>query len=196
MIRSIACTLAIGCTAGTIAAQTTPAGQIAAATLAAPADRREAAGVLGYDANGGFVTLREGTNDLICTADEPETEGFETSCYHKSLEPYMARGRELRAQGVTAGNERNAIRWKEIEEGKLAPPDASAIQYILAGRSFDPATRTVDGEYRRSVIYIPYATAESTGLSQRASNTEPWIMYPGTPGAHIMITPPRARGGD
>jgi hypothetical protein len=41
------------------------------------------------------------------------------------------------------------------------------------------------------VIYLPFATAESTGLSLKASPGAPWLMYPGTAGAHIMINPPR-----
>ncbi len=193
MIRTLTCMIVTVFAAQNLSAQAPPADQIAAAALAAPADRRDAATVLGYDAGGRLVTLRQGSNDLVCTADDPKTDGFETSCYHTSLEPYMARGRALLAQGVTAADQRNAIRWKEAQEGKLPLPDASAMQYILSGRSFDPATSTVDGEYRRSVIYIPGATEASTGLSRRASTTDPWIMYPGTPGAHIMITPPRAR---
>jgi hypothetical protein len=41
------------------------------------------------------------------------------------------------------------------------------------------------------VIYIPYATAESTGLPAKpGSPGMPWIMNPGTARAHIMIDPP------
>jgi hypothetical protein len=168
--------------------------QIAAAALAAPADRRDGATVLGYDASGKLVTLRRGTNDLICLADDPEREGFETACYHESLEPFMARGRELMAAGVT-GQDRTQTRYREAEAGTLKMPEKPAMLYILTGASFDAATGTVANEYRRSTIYIPYATPESTGLSTQASETDPWIMFPGTPGAHIMITPARVRSG-
>lgn len=176
-------------------AQVVPAeAQVAAAALAAPADRRDGVTVLGYDASGELVTLRRGTNDLICLADDPAREGFETACYHESLEPFMARGRELTAQGVT-GQDRIQMRYTEAESGKLKMPEQPAMLYILSGESFDAATGTVPGEYRRSSLYIPNATPESTGLSTQASETDPWIMFPGTPGAHIMITPPRARSG-
>ena len=74
-------------------------------------------------------------------------------------------------------------------------PDKPAMLYILTGDGFDPASGTVAGEYRRSVMYVPFATAESTGLSTRASTVDPWIMFPGTAGAHIMITPPRKQSG-
>lgn len=164
--------------------------QIAAAVQAAPEEKRAAAGVLGYDAAGKLVTLREGANDLICLADNPGRDGFEVDCYHKDLEPYMARGRELAAQGV-GGKERNAIRWKEVEEGKLKMPREPRTLYVLTGKSFDAASGTVIEPYLRWVIYTPFATPEETGLSTKPGPGVPWLMYPGTAGAHIMISPPK-----
>lgn len=169
----------------------TAADQIRIAVQAAPVDRREGARVLGFDAAGKMVTLREGTNDMVCSADDPAREGFEVACWHESIEPYMARGRQLAAEGVE-GNDRNSIRWKEAESGTLRMPERPASLFILTGR-YDAATGTVQDEYRRSVLYIPFATAESTGLSTVPSDVDPWIMNPGTAGAHIMITPPSAR---
>ncbi len=180
--------------ASPLAAQPSRDDQIAATVLAAPEDRREGARVLGYDAAGKLVVLREGSNDMVCLADEPGDDRFEANCYHASLEPFMARGRELSAQGVSA-DARTRTRYEEIEAGTLKMPDRPAVNYTLHGTAYDPASRSVAGEYRRQTIYIPYATAESTGLSTRASAAEPWIMFPGTPGAHIMITPPRPGTG-
>lgn len=176
---------------GAVAQAVPAADQIRIAVLAAPTDRREGARVLGYDAAGKMVTLREGTNDMVCSADDPAREGFEVACWHESIEPYMARGRQLAAEGVE-GNDRNSIRWKEAQAGTLSMPERPASLFILTGR-YDAATGTVQDEYRRSVLYIPFATAESTGLSTMPSDVDPWIMHPGTAGAHIMITPPRAR---
>src|SRR5690242_5913418 len=90
-----------------------PAVQIAAAIQAAPEDLRAGAGVLGYNAQGALVTLREAKNELICLASDPAKSAFSVACYHRDLEPYMARGRELLGQKVT-GKERNDIRWKEV----------------------------------------------------------------------------------
>src|SRR5215510_7127005 len=77
-----------------------PADQIASAILAAPKESRSAATVLGYNAKHEVVTLRRGTNNLICLAHDPTEKEFSVACYHKDLEPFMARGRELAAQGV------------------------------------------------------------------------------------------------
>jgi len=46
--------------------------------------------------------------------------------------------------------------------------------------------------YTRYVIYIPYATPESTGIPLTPMvDGAPWIMNPGTHRAHIMINPPK-----
>lgn len=111
--------------------------QIAATLLAAPAERKSAATVLGYDADGKLVTLRAGTNDLICLADNPKDENFSAACYHKDLEPFMARGRALSASGV-AGKEREAMRFKEIEAGTLAMPREPRTLYVLTGSAYRP----------------------------------------------------------
>lgn len=168
-----------------------PEQQVAAAVMAAPEDRREAARVLGYDAAGQLVELRAGTNDLVCLADKLGDEGFSVACYHASLEPFMKRGRELDAEGVK-GEERMKRRWQEIEAGTLAMPKAPATLYVLTGKSYDAATGKVADSYLRYVVYTPFATQESTGLPLTPPGPGgPWLMFPGTAGAHIMINPPK-----
>lgn len=167
-----------------------PEVQIAGAILAAPADLREGAAVLGYNSQGKLVKLREGKNELICLANDPNKSSFSVACYHRDLEPYMARGRELLAEKIT-GQQRNEIRWKEVAEGKLSLPREPRTLYILTGSRFDGSIGKVTDAYLRWVIYLPFATPESTGLSTKPSENAPWLMFPGTAGAHIMINPPR-----
>jgi len=167
-----------------------PEIQIAAAVLAAPAELREGAAVLGYNEQGEVVRLREGKNELICLANDPGKTRFSVACYHRELEPYMARGRELAAQKVT-GQARNDIRWKEVAEGKLSLPREPRTLYVLTGSGFDAGSGKVTDAYLRWVIYVPFATPESTGLSTKAADNAPWLMFPGTAGAHIMINPPK-----
>ncbi|MDQ2899583.1 MAG: hypothetical protein M3Y07_07255 [Acidobacteriota bacterium] len=166
-----------------------PSDQIASAVLAAPKEWRSDATVLGYNAKGELVTLRKGGNDFVCLADDPTDKTFSVACYHKDLEPFMARGRELSAQGVK-GKARHEMRWKEIREGKLSMPKDARALYVLTGSGFDAAKGEVTDPYLRYVVYVPNATPESTGLSTK-SGPGPWLMYPGTPGAHIMISPPK-----
>jgi len=190
MKTNIACCAAL--LASTLAAAEVPSPdvQIAAAILAAPGELRAGAAVLGYNAKGELVTLREGKNEMICLASDPAKTAFSVACYHKELEPYMARGRELLAQKVT-GQQRNDIRWKEVADGKLALPREPRTLYVLTGAGFDAASGKVKDPYLRWVLYVPYATPESTGLSTKASDSAPWLMSPGTAGAHIMINPPK-----
>src|SRR5690606_20466173 len=74
--------------------------QLKTAVLAAPEALREAASVYGYDQDGEFVLLRKGTNGIICLADDPASKGFSVACYPEDLEPFMARGRELKKEGM------------------------------------------------------------------------------------------------
>ena len=177
--------------AGYAQANVTTEQQIEAAVLAAPEDQRAAATVYGYDEQGNVVTLRQGSNELICLADDPSQEGFSASCYHRDLEPFMKRGRELKQQGKAA-QEIFDTREQEVKAGTLAMPEAptSLFVYSAPADGYDTGTgKVTDGSFRY-VVYIPYATAESTGLPLKPEAPGmPWIMDPGTHRAHIMINP-------
>lgn len=162
--------------------------QIAAAVLPLPADARATATVLGYTADGKLNTLRKGTGTMTCLADDPKEERFHVACYHDSMEPFMARGRELRTSGVT-GTQVDSVRFREAKAGSLKLPTQPASLYSLTGGAFDPATKTAPGARWLYVVYIPYATSATTGLSDKPQENAPWIMFPGTPKAHIMFVP-------
>jgi hypothetical protein len=167
--------------------------QIRLAVQAAPPDAQAGATVQGWDASGNFVTLREGSNSLVCIGPDPTRETFEVSCHHRDLEPYFERGRELSAQGVN-GNERTQRRWDEFTAGTLPIPFGTS-NHILVGSGFDPGSGEIQDAFLRWVVYTPMATPESTGLPGTPATGAPWVMFPGTPGAHIMITPPAPAGG-
>lgn len=167
-----------------------PEIQISTAVLAAPAELRDGASVLGYSPKGELAWLRKGKNQIICLANDPSKSRFSVACYHRDLEAYMARGRELVAQKVV-GEKNHEVRWREVAEGKLSMPREPRTLYVLTGTGFDPSTGKVTDAYLRWVIYMPFATPETTGLSTKASDNAPWLMYPGTAGAHVMINPPK-----
>lgn len=164
---------------------------IATALMAAPEKGRADCKVIGYNMKGEFVTLKEGSNQFICLADNPQQEGFNAACYHKSLEPFMARGRELRAEGKNGG-EIFDIREEEVKSGKLemGAPGSTLHIYSAPEELYNPETGEVAEANYRYVVYMPWATAESTGLPEMPhAQNHPWIMNPGTHRAHIMITP-------
>lgn len=163
--------------------------QIAQAVMAAPQNQRAQATVLGYNATGEVVLLREGSGDLVCLANNPSGSKFSVACYHKDLEPFMARGRELKAQGLDFKTIFDT-REEEVKSGKLPLPQNSTLM-VLTGTE-DLETGFVSDTHTRYVVYIPFATGESTGLSEAPLGPgAPWIMNPGTHRAHIMITPPK-----
>lgn len=163
---------------------------IATALMAAPEASRSGCKVIGYNMAGEFGTLREGDNEFIVLVDNPNQDGFNAACYHKDLEPFMARGRALRAEGK--GNQDVFdIREEEMKSGLLNIVPGSTLHiYYGPNSTYDPETSKVEGAKLRYVVYLPFATAESTGLPEAppASN-HPWIMNPGTHRAHIMISP-------
>jgi len=163
------------------------ARQIAAAVTALPEELRSGAAVLGYSPQNKLVTLRAGQNDMICLAQPPADTSFHSACYHKSMEPFMARGRELREQGVK-GAQVDTVRFAEVKSGKLKMPTQASMLYQIFGGKFDPATEKVTGGEWLYVTYMPFATPASSGLSAKPSQKGPWIMYPGTPKAHIMFS--------
>ncbi|MEZ4988986.1 MAG: hypothetical protein R2824_01190 [Saprospiraceae bacterium] len=169
-----------------------PDRQIAEAVSAAPEDMREAATVYGYTNKGKLSLIREGTNSLICLSDDPNREGFQSVCYHKDLEPFMTRGRELKAAGKT-NLEIFDTREAEAKAGTLKMPEQPTTLHLLEGKTghYDAASGEVKDAQYRYVVYIPWATAESTGLPiQPVVPGGPWIMDPGTHRAHIMISTP------
>ena len=165
--------------------------QIKTALLPAPDDKKEGATVYGYNEDGKVVVLREGTNDLVCIADNPYNKGIQCSCYFKQLDPFMKRGRELKEEGKETMAIRK-MRAEEVASGKLKMPESPSMMFIFYGseETYDKTKATLgDGQFRY-VIYTPFATAESTGLPLKPhAKGMPWLMDPGTHRAHIMVGP-------
>ncbi|MEL7003282.1 MAG: hypothetical protein AAFN93_11190 [Bacteroidota bacterium] len=165
--------------------------QIAMAVLAGPAELRAEATVMGFDADGNQVIIRKGTNELICRSDDPNKSGFECVCYNQDVEPFMARGRALKKEGKSSKEIFN-IREQEAKDGKLSMPNKPSTLHILYGKeaSFNSETNEIENASYRYVIYMPWATQESTGLPLKPNGVgHPWLMNPGTHRAHIMVTP-------
>jgi len=165
--------------------------QIAGAVLAAPDSMQAGAAVLGWQ-GGELVEIRKGTNELICLADDPATDRFQVACYQRSLEPFMARGRELHKLKLSHPQVDSA-RLADIKAGRWSMPSTPTALYNLVAPkdSIDTASGLPRGNGTRwYVVYIPYATEASSGFSTSADGSgRPWLMYPGEPWAHLMVTP-------
>lgn len=148
-----------------------------------PADLRAGATVVTYDAaTGARQVLRPGTNFMEC--QPTMADGF-TRCYHTSLGPRRDLEAKLRAEKKTAEQSAAAVA-AAVKAGTL-PPGAPAM---MSYRGYAKRDRIQN----LWVISLPNRTPESVGVSiasQRDAALEghglPWMMLPGTPGAHVMI---------
>ena len=171
----------------TVAQSRPDAWEIAAAVLPLPDSMRAGASVMAYR-GADLVELRAGTNEMICLGDDPAHKGLQVSCYHKSLEPFMARGRALRAAGTTQREAIDSARLADVKSGRIVMPSAAMLSSIFAeSDSFDAVAGPPAKHSALDVIYLPYATEESTGITDRPSVGRPWLMFAGLPWAHVML---------
>jgi len=186
LFLAVACALAPAAAAQGATGRT-DAWQIATAVLPLPDSMRPRAQVLGYR-DGKLVQLRAGRNGMTCLADDPEQKEFQASCYHSSLEPFMARGRALRARGVTDRKAIDSIRLRDVQTRRYAIPRGAMLASVYSKEeSFDPAAGKAPAQTGLDVIYLPYATQATTGIAEIPLEGRPWIMYPGKPWAHVML---------
>ena len=129
------------------------------------------------------MTLREGTNMIVCQPRDEES-GF-TRCGHKENLPSMDLAAKLRAEGNS--NE-------EIQAATAAAQEAGTIPARKFGGLFYRLYEEDDRLKLLWVLRVPDATAADLGMptgSQRdnslAGKGTPWMMREGTPGAHLMI---------
>ena len=141
--------------------------QIASAVSPLPENLRAGARVLGYNAAGKLVALRAGTNDMTCLADDPAGKMFHVACYHRSLEPFMARGRELHA--LKKSKEYiDSVRLRDVRTGRYSMPakPAALYQYFAPRDSVNMSTGVISGAEYLYVVYTPYGTYRSTGIAE------------------------------
>jgi hypothetical protein len=166
-----------------VALAQTPAALIAEATQILPADLRAGATVVTYDKTTGARTVvREGTNFVEC---QPRMDDGFVRCYNKLLGPRRDLEAKLRAQKKSDKEIADAVQ-AALKDGTLKAPANGMMAY----RGYDKRDRIQN----LWVMSLPNATPESAGVSiasQRDAALEgkglPWMMLPGTPGAHIMI---------
>ena len=149
---------------------------IESATSAAPAAIGNGAKVIQNTEDGEIRTVREGTNNFTCMADNPASPGNDPMCLDE-----------------------NAMEWAGAWMAKTEPPSGKiGFIYMLQGGSdasnLDPfATEPADGEEwvdtGPHVMIMNYGTA-MTGYPDQEANPDtslPYVMWGGTPYAHLMI---------
>ena len=148
-----------------------------------PDDLRAGATVLSYDEKTGErKVLRQGTNYIEC---QPKAKDGFVRCYNKVLAPRRDMEAKLRAEGKADADVTKEIQ-AALKDGRLKPPPFGTVSYRY---SDDPGRIKL-----LWVISVPNATPDQLGISTESQrdaalkgNGKPWLMLPGTPGAHIMI---------
>jgi hypothetical protein len=148
------------------------AEMIRSAVSAAPSDIAAHAAVIAPDASGKMAEIRAGTNGWTCMADEPDTPGLDPMCL-----------------------DGQSMKWVQSLMSHASKPanTAPGIIYMLQGGSdisaTDPyATKTehfVESPPHYMIMW-PYE-AKATGFATTPKKTGTWIMWAGTPYAHLMI---------
>jgi len=173
----------------------TPAEQIAAAVLPLPEVMRAGAGVRGYTASLALVTLREGTNTMVCTADRPGDDEFDVRCYDRQFLQAIDRRRELAEEGLAAAAVDRRFE-EEVAQGRLRLPDHPTAGYRMLGpiTAYDPRTATFTAAIEKwQSVHFPYRTAEELGLPTTRRGHPALRHGVGHLVSHVMIehTPPK-----
>jgi len=148
---------------------------VKSAESAAPPALAAGATIYGFDESGMMMTVREGKNGWWCMADNPTSPGPDPMC-----------------------GDANALEWAQAWMGKTDPPAGKVgFMYMLAGGSdgsnTDPyATAPDAGNHWVETgphVMVLNATTMMAGYPDAADpdTSKPYIMWPGTPYAHLMI---------
>ena len=156
---------------------------IAQAVRPLPEDLRADATVYRYDpGTGERIVLRQGSNQVECRPKDEE--GF-TRCSPTANASRSDMSAKLRAQGMSDEDIAATLVSAEAR-GLIRPRIFGALSYRL----YDEPDRI----QLLWIISVPDATPEQLGMptgSQRdnslAGRGTPWMMNPGTSGAHLMI---------
>jgi hypothetical protein len=144
--------------------------KIARALSAAPASIAKGAKVVDRDGAGNETTLRDGTNGFTCFPGHPDVVGAAAFCANAP-----------------------ALQWEaDMAQNKPKPTNTEpGIEYMLAGGSdwsaTDPMATSGTPINEPPHWMIMWPVEATSGLATTAKQTGTWIMYAGTPWAHLMI---------
>jgi hypothetical protein len=144
--------------------------QMARAIAAGPPHVTESARIVGADAQGGRIVLREGSNGFTCQPGNPKVPGRPASCSNEAARQWSA----------------------DLAAHKAKPTNAEpGIIYMLAGATqgsmSDPSDKTPITIGPHWMILWPF-DPKTTGLSATRKDTGgAYIMLAGTPYAHLHI---------
>jgi len=147
---------------------------VTSATSAAPAAVAKTATVIDVGKDGAVRTVRKGTGGFTCMADNPATPGPDPMCM-----------------------DANALEWATAWMKKQPPPQKVGFMYMLEGgtdaSNTDPyaAAPNAGNHWVKTGPHVMVVGAPDMLKSYPASpdpdTSQPYVMWAGTPYAHLMI---------
>jgi hypothetical protein len=147
------------------------------AMSAAPDGVAKNATIMIPDGKGGMTTLKKGTNGFTCMPDDPTTPANDPMCA-----------------------DANSMLWIQAYMAHAQPPDGKVgITYMLQGDSVasntDPYATTppaggkwlTDGPHIMVFNATALLDAYPHAVTATPDSTQPYVMYAGTPYAHLMV---------
>lgn len=158
-----------------------PAAAIEKALLAAPAQLRDGATVIRWNADFTYDTLKDGTNRLVCydRSGQPGQQPFSIECTSVANLDRVAQNLRIEAANPDPDTRRAAFEAVE-RAGNWIAPEFGSVYINFAGA--DPTQAR-----HHTTVAVPGATADSLGLPDEPSQDGAWIMNAGTSAAHIMV---------
>jgi hypothetical protein len=163
----------------TIALAQTPDDAIATALQALPANLRDGAMVIKWKPDFTYDTLRKGSNGLVCydRTGLPEQQPISIECTSTGNLDREAQNLKVESLGDKAKTQ--AMLDAMEKDGTRVKPEYGSVWYHFMGADKDHARMHM-------TIALPGATPQSTGLSDKRTQTGVWLMNPGTTTAHLM----------
>ena len=156
-----------------------PANDQATIVSALPEGMQMGAGIVKWKSDFTYDTIKKSDNGLVCydRSGFPLQAAFSIECTSMGNLPREAQNLKAEATGDKAKSE--AMLNAEEKDGTRVKPEYGSVWYHLAG---------MDKEHARHhmTIALPGATAASTGLPDKRTNSGVWVMNAGTTTAHLM----------
>jgi hypothetical protein len=142
---------------------------------------RASATVVHWNTDHTYMTLQDGTSQLVCydRSLERDRSPFAVQCTSLTNLGRVAQNRRFRAETTDRGGENTLIAAAEAD-GTRAEVAYGSMWMAMSGDD-------MAGAGIHTTIAVPGATAESTGFPTSRDGGGAYLMQAGTGGAHIMV---------
>jgi hypothetical protein len=139
--------------------------QMARAIAAGPRHVTDSARIVGADAQGKRIVLREGSNGFTCQPGNPKVLGHPASCANEPARQWIS----------------------DMATHKAKPTNAEpGVVYLLAGATQSSVSNSAITIGPHWMILWPF-DPKTTGLSATSKDTGAYVMLAGTPYAHLHV---------